>query len=190
MDLLMKFGGSYYNATELFAGRIYRRHLQEQPPSYPMGPPVVLRNTDSNHSIDETSEWRTFANESGDNDPVCVGSPTNPLLANDSLSTVIAKPNGASGKLISVFVFGVVARYLHRQFTNCKNQGKEEVNLLQVSEGKTKKESARLFYETLVLKTNGYVDVKQDESFGDILLRKLDKWDRTWGDDTVIRDGF
>uniref|UniRef100_A0A2N9EW33 TFIIB-type domain-containing protein n=1 Tax=Fagus sylvatica TaxID=28930 RepID=A0A2N9EW33_FAGSY len=25
------------------------------------------------HSIDETSEWRTFANESGDNDPVRVG---------------------------------------------------------------------------------------------------------------------
>ena len=32
------------------------------------------------HSIDETSEWRTFANESGDNDPVRVGGPSNPLL--------------------------------------------------------------------------------------------------------------
>jgi transcription initiation factor TFIIB len=46
------------------------------------------------HSIDETSEWRTFANESGDNDPVRVGGPTNPLLADGGLSTVIAKPNG------------------------------------------------------------------------------------------------
>ncbi|KHN07351.1 Transcription initiation factor IIB-2 [Glycine soja] len=46
------------------------------------------------HSIDETSEWRTFANESGDNDPVRVGGPTNPLL-------VIAKPNGGSGEFLS-----------------------------------------------------------------------------------------
>ncbi|KAL2347903.1 hypothetical protein Fmac_001903 [Flemingia macrophylla] len=30
------------------------------------------------HSIDETSEWRIFANESGDNDLVRVGGPTNP----------------------------------------------------------------------------------------------------------------
>ncbi|KAL0460944.1 UNVERIFIED_CONTAM: Transcription initiation factor IIB-2 [Sesamum latifolium] len=40
-------------------------------------PSVVLEA----HSIDETSEWRTFANETGENDPVRVGGPTNPLLA-------------------------------------------------------------------------------------------------------------
>lgn len=48
------------------------------------------------HSIDETSEWRTFANESGDNDPVRVGGPTNPLLPGSALVTMISK-NGASG---------------------------------------------------------------------------------------------
>ncbi|KAM7270612.1 hypothetical protein ACFE04_029826 [Oxalis oulophora] len=53
------------------------------------------------HSIDETSEWRTFANESGDNDPVRVGGPSNPLLTDGGLSTVIAKPNGASGDYLS-----------------------------------------------------------------------------------------
>ncbi|XP_059665328.1 transcription initiation factor IIB-like [Cornus florida] len=53
------------------------------------------------HSIDETSEWRTFANESGDNDPVRVGGPTNPLLADGGLSTVISKPNGATGDFLS-----------------------------------------------------------------------------------------
>ncbi|KAH1069838.1 hypothetical protein AAZX31_03G118100 [Glycine max] len=53
------------------------------------------------HSIDETSEWRTFANESGDNDPVRVGGPTNPLLTDGGLSTVIAKPNGGSGEFLS-----------------------------------------------------------------------------------------
>ncbi|XP_078161171.1 transcription initiation factor IIB-like [Carex rostrata] len=46
-------------------------------------------------SIDETSEWRTFANESSDNDPVRVGGPINPLLSDGGLSTVIAKPSGA-----------------------------------------------------------------------------------------------
>ncbi|XP_073151549.1 transcription initiation factor IIB [Henckelia pumila] len=53
------------------------------------------------HSIDETSEWRTFANESGDNDPVRVGGPTNPLLADGGLSTVISKPNGSTGEYLS-----------------------------------------------------------------------------------------
>ncbi|GAB4835247.1 hypothetical protein Ancab_000156 [Ancistrocladus abbreviatus] len=53
------------------------------------------------HSIDETSEWRTFANEASDNDPVRVGGPTNPLLADGGLSTVISKPNGATGDFLS-----------------------------------------------------------------------------------------
>ncbi|KAF6148897.1 hypothetical protein GIB67_014268, partial [Kingdonia uniflora] len=49
------------------------------------------------HSIDETSEWRTFANEASDNDPNRVGGPSNPLLNEGSLTTVISKANGASG---------------------------------------------------------------------------------------------
>ncbi|KAK9930704.1 hypothetical protein M0R45_027733 [Rubus argutus] len=44
-------------------------------------------------SIDETSEWRTLANDD-DNHAVRVGGPTNPLLTGGGLSTVIAKPNG------------------------------------------------------------------------------------------------
>ncbi|XP_057953213.1 transcription initiation factor IIB-2-like isoform X2 [Malania oleifera] len=46
------------------------------------------------HSIDETSEWRTFANESSNNDPARVGGPSNPLLADGGLSTVISNPSG------------------------------------------------------------------------------------------------
>ncbi|XP_075481135.1 transcription initiation factor IIB-like [Primulina tabacum] len=53
------------------------------------------------HSIDETSEWRTFANESGEKDPVRVGGPNNPLLADGGLSTVISKPNGSTGEYLS-----------------------------------------------------------------------------------------
>lgn len=53
------------------------------------------------HSIDETSEWRTFANESNDNDPVRVGGPYNPLLTDGGLSTLISKPNGSSGEYLN-----------------------------------------------------------------------------------------
>ncbi|KAG9133744.1 hypothetical protein Leryth_018448 [Lithospermum erythrorhizon] len=53
------------------------------------------------HSIDETSEWRTFANESGDNDPNRVGGPSNPLLTDGGLSTVISKPNGTTSDFLT-----------------------------------------------------------------------------------------
>ncbi|KAL2336804.1 hypothetical protein Fmac_011250 [Flemingia macrophylla] len=45
------------------------------------------------HSIDETFGWC--------NDPVRVGGPTNPLLTDNGLSTVIAKPNGGSGEFLT-----------------------------------------------------------------------------------------
>lgn len=55
------------------------------------------------HSVDETSEWRTFANESSDHDPNRVGGPVNPLLADGglALSTSISKTNAASSDLLS-----------------------------------------------------------------------------------------
>ncbi|CAA3013114.1 transcription initiation factor IIB-2-like [Olea europaea subsp. europaea] len=49
-------------------------------------------------SIDERSEWRIFADDSGDHDPNRVGGPVNPLLADAALSTVISRgPNGSNG---------------------------------------------------------------------------------------------
>ncbi|KAL0339686.1 UNVERIFIED_CONTAM: Transcription initiation factor IIB-2 [Sesamum radiatum] len=49
-------------------------------------------------SIDETSEWRTFADDSGDHDPNRVGGPVNPLLGDAALTTVISRgANGSSG---------------------------------------------------------------------------------------------
>ncbi|KAL5793364.1 hypothetical protein ACOSP7_001958 [Xanthoceras sorbifolium] len=74
----------------------------------------------------------------------------------------------------------MVARYLHRRFLNQKKRRENEVvNLMQLLEGKTKKGSARLFYEILVLKSKGYVDVKQDDAYGDILVQKVPKWDHS-----------
>ncbi|KAH8487059.1 hypothetical protein H0E87_025875 [Populus deltoides] len=53
------------------------------------------------HSVDETSEWRTFSNESSDHDPNRVGGPLNPLLADGGLSTTISKTNGGSNEVLS-----------------------------------------------------------------------------------------
>ncbi|KAJ6339909.1 hypothetical protein OIU77_007786 [Salix suchowensis] len=53
------------------------------------------------HSVDETSEWRTFSNESSDHDPNRVGGPLNPLLADGGLSTTISKTSGGSNELFS-----------------------------------------------------------------------------------------
>ncbi|KAK0587450.1 hypothetical protein LWI29_023021 [Acer saccharum] len=50
------------------------------------------------HSVDETSEWRTFANESADKDPARVGGSYNPLLTHGGLTTIIS---GGSGELMS-----------------------------------------------------------------------------------------
>ncbi|XP_050223772.1 transcription initiation factor IIB-2-like [Mercurialis annua] len=47
------------------------------------------------HSVDESSEWRTFANESSDHDPNRVGGPINPLLTDGGLTTVISKTTGS-----------------------------------------------------------------------------------------------
>ncbi|KAA8530121.1 hypothetical protein F0562_004830 [Nyssa sinensis] len=66
-----------------------------------------------------------------------------------------------------------VVRCLHKNFLNGKKKrGNGVVNLLQVLKGKNRKESARVFFEILVLKTGGYVDVKQDNAYGDILVLK------------------
>ncbi|KAI7998301.1 Transcription initiation factor IIB-2 [Camellia lanceoleosa] len=53
------------------------------------------------HSINETFEWKTFANESGSNDPVRVGGPTNPLLTDGGLFAVFSKPNDVTSNFLS-----------------------------------------------------------------------------------------
>ncbi|KAI4323371.1 hypothetical protein L6164_022984 [Bauhinia variegata] len=46
-----------------------------------------------------------------------------------------------------------------------------DLSLNKILEGKTRKVSARMFYETLVLKSYGLVDVQQEEPYGDINLK-------------------
>ncbi|KAJ6860502.1 sister chromatid cohesion 1 protein 2 isoform X6 [Populus alba x Populus x berolinensis] len=73
----------------------------------------------------------------------------------------------------------VAVKCLHASFLIQKKRRQEEVlNLLRILEGRTKRESARLFYEILVLKSKGYVDVKEENFYGDILIWKTPQWDQ------------
>ncbi|XP_055343012.1 transcription initiation factor IIB-like [Paramacrobiotus metropolitanus] len=47
--------------------------------------------------IDVGTEWRTFSNESGGDDPSRVGGPENPLLDGDQLTTIIGGATGSAG---------------------------------------------------------------------------------------------
>mmetsp|Transcript_30880 Transcript_30880/g.77539 ORF Transcript_30880/g.77539 Transcript_30880/m.77539 type:complete len:262 (+) Transcript_30880:57-842(+) len=48
----------------------------------------------------------------------------------------------------------------------------ENVSYEQIVEGKKRKTVAQSFFELLVLKTGGFIDVQQEEPFGDILISK------------------
>ncbi|CAN4079122.1 unnamed protein product [Withania somnifera] len=67
-----------------------------------------------------------------------------------------------------------VVKFLLDNFLSRK--GKEEVEVVNLSwllKGKTKRDSARVFYEILVLKSGGWIDVRQDDAYSDILLQEL-----------------
>ncbi|XAR58266.1 hypothetical protein NMG60_11026701 [Bertholletia excelsa] len=64
-----------------------------------------------------------------------------------------------------------LARYLGRSFCHQKTLREDEsVNFLHILRHKTRSESAKLFYEILVLQTGGYIHVKQHAPYADILV--------------------
>ncbi|XP_076949547.1 uncharacterized protein LOC143622233 [Bidens hawaiensis] len=69
-----------------------------------------------------------------------------------------------------------VGSFLRSKFVHSKEKGEEEaVNLSGILKHKTKKESAMLFYQILVLKSGGYVDVKQEKPYDEICLKQTEK---------------
>lgn len=73
-----------------------------------------------------------------------------------------------------------VARYLHRSITHQKQQKRKEVvHLSQLLHSKRRRESARVFYEILVLKSGGFIDLQQKKPYSDILVRETDKMEET-----------
>ncbi|EOX96748.1 Cohesin subunit rad21, putative isoform 1 [Theobroma cacao] len=66
-----------------------------------------------------------------------------------------------------------VAKYLKKQspITPISEDLHRDLSLNKILEGKTRKICARMFFETLVLKSYGLVDVRQDDANGDITLK-------------------
>ncbi|XP_010032394.2 sister chromatid cohesion 1 protein 3 [Eucalyptus grandis] len=65
-----------------------------------------------------------------------------------------------------------VAQFLQRRSPTAPGQEEESgLSLTNTLEGKSRRLCARMFFETLVLKSYGLIDVQQDEAYGDILLK-------------------
>ncbi|KAM3253354.1 sister chromatid cohesion 1 protein 2 [Capsicum annuum] len=74
-----------------------------------------------------------------------------------------------------------VARFLLESIPARK--GKEEVEVVNLSlllKGKTKRDSAKVFYEILVLKSGSWIDVQQEDAYSDILLQELPRLKQTF----------
>ncbi|XP_062226005.1 sister chromatid cohesion 1 protein 2-like [Phragmites australis] len=64
-----------------------------------------------------------------------------------------------------------IARCFHELFLHQnRKQGTKSVSLNQALEGKKRKTSARFFYETLILKSHGLIEVNQEQPYEDIML--------------------
>ncbi|KAJ9562480.1 hypothetical protein OSB04_007640 [Centaurea solstitialis] len=75
-----------------------------------------------------------------------------------------------------------VGSYLHSNLVQKKERGEEEaINLSPILKHKTKKESARFFSEILILKTGGYIDVKQEKAYDDIRVMQTAKLKEVFG---------
>ncbi|XP_031481125.1 sister chromatid cohesion 1 protein 2-like [Nymphaea colorata] len=70
----------------------------------------------------------------------------------------------------------VVTQFLRNVWEGGKLQNQDKVlNMADILKGKTRKECARFFMEILVLKSQDFVDVKQDSPYADIHLTPLPK---------------
>ncbi|XVF79586.1 hypothetical protein PTKIN_Ptkin15bG0001100 [Pterospermum kingtungense] len=66
-----------------------------------------------------------------------------------------------------------LAKYLKRcsPITPLSGDAQGDLSLSKILEGKTRKISARMFFETLVLKSYDLIDVRQEQPYGDITLK-------------------
>ncbi|ESR52303.1 hypothetical protein CICLE_v100309242mg, partial [Citrus x clementina] len=73
-----------------------------------------------------------------------------------------------------------VAQYLQRQSPiTPSSEGSTDLSLNKILQGKTRKLCARMFFETLVLKSYGLLDVEQEQPYGDITLKLTPKLSKT-----------
>ncbi|KAK7268160.1 hypothetical protein RIF29_20847 [Crotalaria pallida] len=75
--------------------------------------------------------------------------------------------------IVGFMLLWAVAQYLkrHSPITPIMEEPAKDLNLKKILEGKTRKLSARMFFEVLVLKNHALFDVQQEEPYGDIMLK-------------------
>ncbi|XP_071728046.1 sister chromatid cohesion 1 protein 2-like [Rutidosis leptorrhynchoides] len=136
---------------------------------YKVAREMITQNQVGIESSCETGEKERHLIQDVDFDEVqtkeCAGPSS---LGEDNQESVVAEKWSAVTKS--------VASYLHDNFVNSKKSGEEEVvKLSQVLKHKTKKESATFFYQILVLKTGGYINVKQEKAYDEISVMQTPK---------------
>ncbi|KAG8082456.1 hypothetical protein GUJ93_ZPchr0014g47132 [Zizania palustris] len=91
----------------------------------------------------------------------------------DNLDEVIPMDEGHARDecLLSSTRTRTVARYFHQLLEDHKcQQGNNSVRLGQVLQGRKRETSARFFYETLVLKSHGLIEVNQEQPYEEIIV--------------------
>lgn len=81
-----------------------------------------------------------------------------------------------------------MARYLHQEIQRKKQLGVEAIALSPIVERKTRRESAMLFFEILVLSSGGFINVVQEKAFGDVLLQETPQLEATLKNADELRD--
>lgn len=97
----------------------------------------------------------------------------------DDLAKILEADNTPVGSLgtrdidsLSVRTRGV-AKYLkeHSPIIPLSEESSGDISLTSILQGKTRKLCARMFFETMVLKSYGLIDLQQEEPYGDIALK-------------------
>ncbi|KAF7835980.1 sister chromatid cohesion 1 protein 3-like [Senna tora] len=117
-----------------------------------------------NFGLSDTHHLMNSADE-----PFSVGSSVNDMY----ILIAAAGSQGSEGVNSLSVRTRAVAQYLknHSPISTIEEEPAEDLSLNKILEGKTKKISARMFFETLVLKSYGLIDVQQEEPYGDISLK-------------------
>ncbi|GER33286.1 sister chromatid cohesion 1 protein [Striga asiatica] len=151
---------------------------QEQPPIAPGTPVTHLKSVRSSHEAGADADSNilepTSSSESVEKIPYA-----NQMLEADfefqEDTSSFQGDNQGEGKCTYSARTRVVGSYLTKIFLSKRKHEKQVLNLSQLLARKTKRESSRLFYEMLVLKTQGCIDVEQEKPYGDILVRETCK---------------
>ncbi|GAB2278561.1 hypothetical protein Dimus_013238 [Dionaea muscipula] len=154
------------------------------------GTPVLYSTSDRfswvPESVDSDREGQAYSPEGARHDEVATNDVNSVEVATHETNLMDEEPEQYEGDGKKPYVWTAktraVASYLRRSIMHQKQRkGEEAVQLSHLLRGKRKRESARLFYEILVLKCGGFVDLKQKRPFADILVRETDRMEETLG---------